>query len=369
MKIFTEKFSRILIILGFIIIVASIVVYKYSHPFNAELPVDSSLLDSFGSFIAGSAGTLWALAGVILFYVALNEQREDLKISRETLALEVKALEEQSEALLLQKKEFELTRIELEGQKQEFKLQNQTLRLQQFENTFFNLLKVQQEIRAHLEIQSGSNVYSGYVYFDEIKRQLSVEYERIPTIFKELDDYKKYNPGMVKNFCTNKEKHYNIDMLDDLLKPNIMSRATYKVIFDKYHTQLGHYFRNLYHLLKFLKDNEDNELWRVEDETRGQYINPDDIKDSINYIKKKYKRYSEYIQAQMGSSELFLLFYNALFFPKMKQMVYHYDLIENLSREDLLNHIDDVKFYFGETIDSETYGPIELKSRKDILKP
>ena len=46
----------------------------------------------------------------------------------------------QREELGLQRDELKMTRIELEGQKQEFHIQNETLKIQRFENTFFQLL-------------------------------------------------------------------------------------------------------------------------------------------------------------------------------------------------------------------------------------
>ena len=69
----------------------------------------------------------------------------------------------QRKELSLQRKELEQTREELRGQKEQFEIQNKTLKRQQFENTFFNMLKTQENIVSNLEtgIEGESNYRSG----------------------------------------------------------------------------------------------------------------------------------------------------------------------------------------------------------------
>lgn len=52
----------------------------------------------------------------------------------------------QKKELQLQREELKQTREELEGQKHEFEQQNETLTKQRFENIFFSMLSLQQEI-------------------------------------------------------------------------------------------------------------------------------------------------------------------------------------------------------------------------------
>ena len=56
----------------------------------------------------------------------------------------------QKEELKLQREELKDTRNELNAQKLEFQEQNKTMKRQRFENTFFNMLSLQQEIVANL---------------------------------------------------------------------------------------------------------------------------------------------------------------------------------------------------------------------------
>ena len=80
--------------------------------------------DMFGAVNALFSGL--AFAGLI---VTLLYQKEELKLQREELAQ---------------------TREELKGQREEFEEQNKTMKRQRFENTFFNMLSLQQEIVANL---------------------------------------------------------------------------------------------------------------------------------------------------------------------------------------------------------------------------
>ena len=86
---------------------------------------------TFGDMF-GAVGALFsglAFAGVI---VTMLQQSETLKLQR-------KDLRNQTEAIELQRQEIANTNKELQEQ-------NKTIRLQRFENTFFNMLEMQQEI-------------------------------------------------------------------------------------------------------------------------------------------------------------------------------------------------------------------------------
>lgn len=88
--------------------------------------------DKFGAVNALFSGL--AFAGLI---VTLLYQKEELKLQREELAE---------------------TRKELNAQRIEFHEQNRTLRRQRFENTFFNMLSLQQEIVANLSYEYYASV-------------------------------------------------------------------------------------------------------------------------------------------------------------------------------------------------------------------
>lgn len=128
----SERNIKLIIKVGFIVFILSIaIVFNVDH------------LEKFafyGTWIAGIVGTLWALAGILLFYNTLTLQKEELKLQREELSNTRKVLQEQGN----------------------------TLKLQQSEATFFKLLENHRDlVRA---LNHGKS--TGYKYLDEIYYQL-----------------------------------------------------------------------------------------------------------------------------------------------------------------------------------------------------
>lgn len=269
----------------------------------------------------------------------------------------------QRSELVLQRNELELTRNELEGQKKEFEKQNETLSLQhetlihqQFENTFFNLLSMFNELRNNMEYrQNHTSTIKGIPYFIMSKSFLKNAYD---SIHRDIEQNKHHTDRL--------QKKYNIYDVNTLSDIDVMPRAAYVYMSNQEHINLENYFRSLYSILNYIWLKELEELAVNSTVNRNDKLAKKLIDENIH---RKYKQYTQFIQAQMSSSELVLLFYNALFFPKMKRFLYHYDLIENLSTEDLLDPVHDINFYSGDTFGSYTYQRIDLKSKKQILKP
>ncbi|WP_177345218.1 putative phage abortive infection protein [Pseudomonas sp. CC6-YY-74] len=87
----------------------------------------------------------------------------------------------------------------------------------------------------------------------------------------------------------------------------------------------SHYFRNLYHTLRFIKESP-----LIEDSERP--------------------RYAKYVRSQLSEPELLCLFYNSLTkielpgrekmelgYPKMGKLLYHFDILQNLPPRSLLH--------------------------------
>ena len=141
----TEKNSKRLLWIGLILFIIGILLFIWNEKLSQDNNVNSEKIAQFGDFIGGVIGSIWSLAGVILFYVALTEQREDIKINRKTLEAQVKALNQQI-------KEFELQRVELGETRKVFKEQSETLKIQRFENTLFQLINLHHEIIDKLRV-------------------------------------------------------------------------------------------------------------------------------------------------------------------------------------------------------------------------
>lgn len=81
-------------------------------------PEEMAQTGQVGDFIGGVIGSVWALAGVFLYFSALKLQQQELKSQREEMATSQKLLDQQL-----------------------------------FEGTFFNLLKAQENIRDNIKAQ------------------------------------------------------------------------------------------------------------------------------------------------------------------------------------------------------------------------
>ena len=93
-------------------IYVSILFIRKFNSLEESIWEDHTMLGMAGEFIGGTVGSIWALAGVILFFLAL----------------------------IYQKRELVLQRIELHESRKIMESQSRTIAIQQFENTFFQLL-------------------------------------------------------------------------------------------------------------------------------------------------------------------------------------------------------------------------------------
>ncbi|WBL22316.1 putative phage abortive infection protein [Zunongwangia sp. HRR-M8] len=273
-------------------------------------------------------------------------------------------------SIFLQQRELSLQRTELAETKEEFKDQN-------FQTTFFNLLKTQNQIANDIS----ARVYYIKNYNNKTFRNLEgrdffiqsrFELQRIDKALSNSNylNYRKWDAQDGADEPQSYEEaerltkmmrlsytfeYYKIDKetWGDLLELNSIQKAEklYAIFFNKFHFAIGHYFRHIYHILLFLEKMEKEKISKTNSIT--------DFKDKnieIERINAEFKQYADFLQAQMSTPELFLLFYNSLSFPKLKRLLIKYNTLENLPKEDLLNDSHDA------------IEGINLKSRKEILK-
>jgi hypothetical protein len=190
----TEKFAKILIAIGLLVLPVSILLFLLHQQYSLNSPIDTEIFSHFGDFNSGISGSLWTLASVILFYIALRYTKE---------------------TYTLQKKEFEQSRV--------------TLNKQQFETTFFNLLVRNEHIISTLEYKKNDNA-----------------------LWKGKDLIKTFAVEMIdnSNFNYTDNDALEIDKLDitDLIN-------YYQTTYEDLHGDIGHYFRNLYHIAKFIDES------------------------------------------------------------------------------------------------------------------
>lgn len=100
----------------------------------------------------------------------------------------------------------------------------------------------------------------------------------------------------------------------------------YASFFYKYEV-VGYYFRHLYNILKYIKTNENEKIHSLEGKAS---------KERKKEIHEEYKQYAQFIQAQMSIDEQLILFYNCFCFTKMRELVIYYNLLDNLTVQNLI---------------------------------
>jgi hypothetical protein len=222
--------------------------------------------DMFGAINALFSGL--AFAGVI---IAILLQRGELRLQREELTL---------------------TREEMQGQKEALNAQNETLKKQNFETTFFQLLTLQNDLVNAIDLVS-SDVGSA-----------------APT--RGRDCFRVF----YKRFRRASGEPRGESVQDAAARIN----REYLDFYINHQHDIGHYFRNLYNIVKFVD--------RSEAVDRNLYTN--------------------LVRAQLSSYELLLLFYNCLSEmgrDKFKPLIEKYQLLKTMPQGELVDPSVEVGLY------------------------
>lgn len=230
--------------------------------------------DQFGAVNALFSGL--AFAGLIYTIVL---QRRDLELQRHDLKL--------------QRDELALTRQEMEEQTAEFEKQNETLKIQRFENTFFNMLRQFQEVVSSLSVMVTT---SSGMYESTGREVFQALYEK-SIVYVDL-----------KNEAKNKARFRGMKGALEKYNLNGYLNSDAPTCFD-------HYFRLLYRILKFVKNT--SLVTKFEDEYE----------------------YTAMLRAVLSRYELVWLFYNGLTYgeEKLKPLIERYAMLSNLRTELLAN--------------------------------
>lgn len=211
----------------------------------------------------------------------------------------------------LQRKELDLQRQELRAQREEFTQQNKTLKLQRFENTFFHMMELQQQIVNDLFIKvSGresvweDSPLGGGRDNKEVIVDNSV---RGRQVFSYIFKHKKYAYKYAGVFNSIVEK--GLDGYEET----------------PYLSLLDHYFRHLYTILRYV------------DETDAFNLN-DEGNEDVEYAYKQKYHYTTIVRSTLSRFELLVLYYNGLSIygrEKLKPLIEKYTLLNNLDMHSL----------------------------------
>ena len=184
--------------------------------------------------------------------------------------------------LFLQNRDLNLQRKEMARQREEFEKENETFKYQRFENLFYNMLNLQQELTRDLVIEDNGTgedtiIKKGREVFPYFYEEMKVRYH-----------YK--NGSEVTTF-----KH--ILSIDEDYKKKLV--AVRQLWF------MDHYMRHLYRIFRFINDANE-----------------------ISDVKKR--EYAEIVRATLSPYELVFLYYIGFSHPRFKVLIEKYTLLNNL---------------------------------------
>lgn len=240
------------------------------------LPYDENERGTFGDQFGAVNALFSGLAFAGLIYTIIL-QRHDLKLQRRDLRL--------------QREELALTRKEMEEQTAEFEKQNETLKIQRFENTFFNMMSQFQEVVNNLTVKVTT---SSGIYESKGRDVFQAQFEKT-VVYVDLKNEAK-NKARFRGMKSALEK-YNLD----------------GYLYSDTPTCFDHYFRLLYRILKFVKTTS-----------------------LVTTYEEEYE-YTAMLRAVLSRYELVWLFYNGLTYGenKLKPLIERYAMLSNL-RTDML---------------------------------
>jgi hypothetical protein len=243
------------LIISFVLFFSESKYFEFGESFNLEVG------NQFGGLLAGLVGIFFSGTGTFLVFLTFEQQRSQFLIS-------------------------------------------------QFENSFFNLLSHLQNIINQISgpvnlnnIHDGNVVGRKYLYYQIRELKEIINNRAISIMSDEGNQYK----GLASHFLlyNNPDLKCPEPINESLLKSFI--QEAYEDFYKNKYSFLGHYFRFVYHLIKFV--------------------------DESDLLPQQKKKYIDLIQAQMTSDELGLLLFNGLgkignrkAFPLLES----YDFLSNL---------------------------------------
>ncbi|PKA23952.1 hypothetical protein CH381_23125 [Leptospira sp. mixed culture ATI2-C-A1] len=257
---------------------------------NSGYKLNSQNLDlnyaaSLGSFLSGTIGLFLSAFAVYLIYTTYRLQKEELSETKKIL------------------------------------------RLQNFDQTFFNLADSINFLVEKMYISKSKTVYikaiSGFKPKTNVKEFSGYEFLRFfKELFFELFQSVKNSGNLNESKISQNlvdfleiESHI-VDAISDsikLINEEGQLSYLYLICHNKLESSIGNYFRSIYQCLKLIKQLEDE----------GH--------------KLEAKNYANIFQARFNSWELTLLFYNSLSFKKLKDLLDHFEFLDNLYIEDLID--------------------------------
>lgn len=248
--VFSDKTALLSTFISILILLGSILLFLGFSGWHFSWILDEQIFALFGDFIGGVVGTLLAFAAAVLYYVALTEQRKDVENNRQSLLLQNQTLQQQIAEFRQQRAELEETRKVYEKQTQLMTEQSHIMKQQQFESSFYSMLRVYMDCKDHMDS-------------------------------KEVDCFRTWI-DMIEKGLSNDCVDYAIS---DIFERHNMIVSLFENLYEEKRDVMAPYFKTVTRILSFIDNTTSLEN-----------------KEKIQYVK--------FFRAQLSDCETFLLYYN-----------------------------------------------------------
>jgi hypothetical protein len=284
---FIEYAAITLLVVGSAALVIAFFVFFWKQGgVNTALQANTSLLSNLGSFLSGTVGITWSLASVIFFYLALQEQRSDVKTNQDALKQQIEEMKE-TKTIYLE--------------------QSDILKTQTFENTFYQLLQLYSNAVRDLSYSIG-----GYP-------QRTSNGKDVFTVWKQILD--QFSKGSTPDSTQDQSGgwiEYPSIPFGSFEEITEALGTRYLQLYSEYENTLNHYFRQLYHILKYVHLSS-----LITDERRNFY--------------------TTLVRAQLSQNELYAIIYNSMLpgygNPKFLFLIKQYNLVKNFNPDTIPDKI------------------------------
>lgn len=324
-----------------IIIVYGSYIYNF---YNQTISKNSGDWGTFGDFIGGTLNPTLAFLSLLAILQTIRIQSRELGNSTKALENSEKELAKSSKAL---------------------EEQSKSLKTQNFETTFFNMISLHNEIINNLKIKNHYLEYE-YLKLNDQKELKTVSGNIKKTVIQSTFDKVKKMPinetisekrESIKDICTNidnfiKDRNSSKQYASDIYKVNDLTTnrkptLLYDLCHQSYSDLIGHYFGNIYQILKHISTSKD-------------------IKDM-----EDKRKYSDLFRAQFSAQELKLLFYHCsdiINSRKFKIFIEEFKFLEYLNIEEdneFFKYIFYHNIYKNEAFGFKNNEEIELLTSED----
>jgi len=242
----------------FAVACSMLILCVYGFYFDGEISTSQEHWAWFGDFIGGILNPIYAFLALIALLLTIS----------------------------LQLKEMKATRKELKSASQAQISQDKRLEIQSFENSFFQMLRLHNDILNSIDLVRGSGAHNSPVIVTTGRDCFVSMHKRLKAIYHQRSESQRDESTLIVD--------------------------AYYAFYEYNQSNLAHYFRYLYNILKFI--------------------------DKSTISNKRF--YSNLLRAQLSNHELVIIFYNCLTSygnEQFRPLAIEYSLFNNLPEKLLLN--------------------------------